>query len=111
MAEKDRPEGFFQSDNVWVLIPLAGVSIPIFAVLGNSPWLLGLIGAVLLVVAVTLAARNLLALRHRHRLEEIAAKERLSLAERDRFTAIDRLVEPDPSVAAAAWAEDRPPSR
>lgn len=107
----DREPGFLAGDNVWVLIPLAGISIPIVAIVGPSPVFLGLIGAVILVVAVALAARSLMELKHRHRLDELAAQERVSLAERDRFAAIDRLVEPEAWPAAVHRAGDEPASR
>lgn len=110
MSDERRSEGFFSSDNVWVLIPLAGISIPIFAVTADSP-LVWVVGAVILIAAIAAAARHLLVLKHRLRLEELAAQERLSLAERDRFAAIDRLVEPDQRVPVHLQAEEPPPGR
>lgn len=79
---------------MWVLIPLGALSIPILAIVDDSPigWFFGLIA---LVGALTLSARHLMQFRHDLRLEEVAAQERLSIAERDRFTAVDRLFEPD----------------
>jgi hypothetical protein len=87
-------EGFLQSDNIWVLIPVMALSIPIIAVAGSSP-LVWVVGAVAVIAAVTAALRHLMVLRHRLRLDELAAQERLSLAERERFAAIDRLVDGD----------------
>ncbi|MEJ7585357.1 MAG: hypothetical protein WKF43_15035 [Acidimicrobiales bacterium] len=103
-----------RSDNVWVLIPLAAISIPILAVLDDSPlgWFIGIIA---LVGARTLAARNLLQFRQRLRLEELAAQERLSIAERERFLAVDwsSTTAPTTSVPRArpGLAERRQPRR
>ena len=93
MADEHRSGGFLESGNVWVLIPLAALSIPILAVLTEDGSDLGwVVGLVLVVAAVTAATRHLLVLRHRLRMQELAAQERISLAERERFAAIDRLV-------------------
>ena len=89
-----RSSGFFDGANVWILIPLAGISIPIFAIVAESP-LAWALGAVILIAAITAGVRHIVLLKHRLRLEELGAQERLSLAERDRFAAIDRLVEPE----------------
>lgn len=83
---------FFTGPNVWVLIPLAALSIPIVAIVGETP-LMWFLGGVIVVVAVTLAARNLMALRHQHRLQELQARERIALAEQDRLMAVDRMLE------------------
>jgi hypothetical protein len=85
-------DGFLNGPNVWVLIPLAALSIPIVAIVGETP-LMWFLGGALLVVAFMLASRNLMALRHRHRLEELEARERIALAERDRLSAVDRMLE------------------
>lgn len=87
-----RDDRFVTSDNVWVLIPLAALSIPILAVVGDSP-VVWVIPVLAVIAAVTLAVRQVLVLHHRHRLEEIRARERLAIAERDRYTAVDRFLE------------------
>lgn len=111
MADGHRSEGFLESGNVWVLIPLAALSIPILGILtddGAGTWVVGL---VLVVAAVTAATRHLLVLRHRLRLEELAAQERVALAERERFAAIDRLVEPDLRLPDTSPREGAPHDR
>jgi hypothetical protein len=90
VAGDDR--SFFNGPNVWVLIPLAGISIPIIRVLDDSD-LAWFVGGVLLIVAVTLAVRNVIVLRHRHRMEELEAKQQWALAERERLNAIDLMLE------------------
>ena len=89
--------GPFGEGNVWVLVPLAALSIPIFAIVADSPLALAL-GAVILIAAITAGVRHIVVLRHGLRMEELTAQQRLSVAERERFAAIDRLVEPDPRL-------------
>lgn len=81
-------------DNVWVLIPLAALSIPIFAVIGDSP-LVWVIGGVIALAAVTLAIRSLMTHRHSLKMEELEARERIVRAERDQLSAAERLLELD----------------
>lgn len=92
-VDETRSHRLLEGGNVWVLVPLAGISIPIVAIVANSP-LAVVAGAVILIAAITAAVRYIVILKHNLRLEELAAQQRLSLAERDRFAAIDRLVEP-----------------
>lgn len=94
LPRSGRPPGFFASGNAWVLIPLAGISIPLTAVLGtvNGPFV-WVLAAIAIIAALTMAGRNILELRHRLRMHELAAQERLALAERERFTAVDRMLE------------------
>jgi hypothetical protein len=87
-----RREGFFASDNVWILIPLAALSIPILAVTGDSP-LVWVIGALAVIAAITASTRSLLGDRHDLRLREMAVQERLAVAERERLAAVDRVLE------------------
>jgi hypothetical protein len=113
--EQDRPSGaqepvggFFQSDNVWVLIPLAALSIPIIAVASDGP-LVWALGAVAVVAALTFAVRYVMVLRHRLALEELAARQRLALAERDRYDAINRIVDdPLPRLGEQPRPEPQP---
>lgn len=81
-------------DNVWVLIPLTALSIPIFAVIGDSP-LAWFVGAVIALIAVTLAAGSLMTHRHNLRMQELEAQEKVIRAERDQLTAAERLLEID----------------
>ena len=93
-ATSTEPPGFFASGNVWVLIPLAGISIPLTAILSNSDGpLIWVLAAIAIIAAVTMAGRNVIQLRHRLRMQELAARERLALAERERYTAVDRMLE------------------
>jgi hypothetical protein len=95
MADDSAPGrggGFASSDNIWILIPLAALSIPILAIVGDTP-LVWVLAVVALIGAVTASARYLLQLQHRQRLDEIAARERLAVAERDRYTAVERMLE------------------
>lgn len=108
--DERRSHGFLDGANVWVLVPLAGISIPIFAIVASSP-LAWVVGAVILIAATTAAVRHIVVLKHGLRLEELAAQERLSLAERDRFAAIDQLVEPDLRAPADLRREGPPLDR
>ena len=99
MGNKERYEpSFMRSDNVWVLIPLAALSIPIVAILDDSAIMKSLgdptiLAPLAIIIGLVLAARNLMLLRHRLKLQEIAAQERVALAERDRFEAIENVLE------------------
>jgi len=94
LAHVSEPPGFFASGNVWVLIPLAGISIPLTAILSSSDGpLIWVLAAIAIIATVTMAGRNVIQLRHRLRMQELAARERLALAERERFTAVDRMLE------------------
>lgn len=81
-------------DNIWILVPLAALSIPIFAVVGSGP-LAWVLGGVIALAAVTLAARSLMTHRHRLRMQELEAKERIARAEREQLSAAQRLLELD----------------
>lgn len=108
-ADEPEPGGegepsFLASENVWILVPLAALSIPILAIaLGNedaAPVFAVVIAAVALIAAVTFAVRNVVGFRHRLRLQELAAQERLAQAERERFRAAERMLgEPDRDLA------------
>lgn len=86
MAEeaKDRDTG-----RLALLIPLFALSIPIIAVVGDSP-MAGGAAVAIVVAAVAMAARVLMRQRHVERLAEIAAHERLAVADRERIEAIER---------------------
>jgi len=89
----DKSDGL--GDNIWILIPLAALSIPIFAVIGNSTILTTTVAGVVGLLAVTMAIRSLLTHRHRLRMEELEAQERIVRAEREHLTAAERLLEMD----------------
>lgn len=87
-------------DNIWVLIPLAALTIPILAVSGGSESpLTWSVGVLVIVVAVTLAVRSLMTHRHNLRLKEIEAQERASRAEREHLSAAQRILDLDDGVA------------
>lgn len=92
-GEKSQGNGGL-GDNIWILIPLAALSIPIFAVVNDGP-LVWVLGAVIVLVALTLAARSLMTHRHELRIRELEAQERIVRAERDQLSAAERLLELD----------------
>ena len=89
------PESFFRSDNVWVLIPLAALSIPILAIMKDTSWIGWVFGAVALVTALTVATRSLMNHRHSLKMKEIEAQERVMLAEREHLASAQRILELD----------------
>jgi hypothetical protein len=78
-----------RSAHLALLIPLFALAIPITAVVGDSP-MAGGAAVAIVVAAVAFAARILMRQRHVERLAEIAAHERLAIADRERIEAIDR---------------------
>lgn len=84
-------------DNIWVLIPLAALMIPIFAVLGSAEntGVFWIFGGVVAVAAVTLAARSLMTHRHNLKMDELVAQERIVRAEREHLSAAERILEMD----------------
>ena len=70
-------KGILNGDNIWVLIPLAALSIPIIAILSGSSWLPWLIIGLVMVGALTAAVRSVMGYQHRLRMEELGAKEDL----------------------------------
>ena len=83
------------TENIWVLIPLAALSVPIFSVIGGNAVLSAVVGGSLGLVAVTLAVRSLMTHRHNLKMEELAAQERIVRAEREQLTAAERILEMD----------------
>lgn len=82
-------------DNIWILIPLAALSIPIFAVIGENVILTSVIAGVVALMAVTLAIRSLMTHRHKLKMEELAAQERIVRAEREHLSTAERILELD----------------
>lgn len=91
MADKNHGLG----DNIWVLIPLAALSIPIFAVIGENDIFSGVIAGVIALLAVTLAVRSLMTHRHNLKMEELEARERIVRAEREHLSTAERILELD----------------
>jgi len=88
-------KGFLSGDNVWVLIPLAALSIPIIAILDGSSWLPWLVIGLVMVGALTLSVRSVLGYQHRLRMEELGAKENLLRLEHDHLRSTERILELD----------------
>lgn len=82
-------------DRIWILVPLAALCIPIFAVIGDNTPLLILIGGLLALAGVVLAARSLMTHRHNLTMKELDARERITLAERAQLTEAQRILELD----------------
>lgn len=105
MAKDNRDSS---GDHIWILIPLAALSIPIFAVIDSNVILSAVIGAVIALVAVTLCGRYLISHRHRLKMVEMEAQERIVLAERSRLSTAERILELDSGVAELSEALRRP---
>lgn len=88
-------KGFLNGPNVWILIPLAALSIPIVAILANTSWLPWLLIGLVMVAAVTVAVRSVIGYSHRLRLEEIAARERSLRLEHEQLRSAERILELD----------------
>lgn len=88
-------KGFLNGPNVWVLIPLAALSIPIIAILSNASWLPWLLIGLVMVAAVTAAVRSVIGYSHRLRMEEIAARERSLQIEHEQLRSAERILELD----------------
>lgn len=84
-----------RSNNIWIVIPLAALSIPILAILRDTPWVGWMFGAVVLIGALTMAARSLMTHRHDLRMKEIEAQERVARIEQEHLTSAQRILELD----------------
>lgn len=84
-------------DNIWILIPLTALMIPIFAVIGSSdnPAIAWVVAGVFALAAVTVAVRSLMTHRHNLKMEELKARERIARAEREHLSAAERILELD----------------
>src|SRR5690606_24635628 len=79
----------------WILIPLAALSIPIFGIIGENVILTSVVSGVVVLIAVTLAIRSLMTHRHRLKMEELEARERIIRAEREQLSAAEKILELD----------------
>lgn len=86
---------FFEGDNIWILVPLAALSIPIFAIFATAVWIPWLIVSLFMVAAVTIAVRSVLGYNHRLRMEELEMKERLISSEHEQLRSAERILELD----------------
>ncbi len=84
-----------RSNNIWIVIPLAALSIPVLAILRDTPWVGWMFGAVVLIGALTMAARSLMTHRHDLRMKEIEAQERVARIEQEHLTSAQRILELD----------------
>jgi len=84
-------------DNIWILIPLTALMIPIFAVIGSSdnPAIAWVVMGVIALAALTVAVRSLMTHQHNLRMEELEARERIARAEREHLSAAERILELD----------------
>ena len=103
MAEKKNGLG----DNIWILIPLAALSIPIFGIIGENVILTSVVSGVVVLIAVTLAIRSLMTHRHRLKMEELEARERIIRAEREQLSAAEKILELDNAAIDLAAAIER----
>lgn len=87
-------------DNIWILIPLTALMIPIFAVVGssNNPAIAWVVAGVIALAAVTLAMRSLMTHRHNLKMDEMEAQERIVRAEREHLSAAERILELDNGI-------------
>ena len=85
----------FDGDNIWILVPLAALSIPIFAIFSTSVWIPWLVVSLLMVAAITIAVRSVLGYNHRLRMEELEMKERLMRSEHEQLRSAERILELD----------------
>lgn len=93
MSKEDRGLG----DNIWILIPLTALMIPIFAVIGSSqnPAIAWVVAGVIALGALTVAVRSLMTHQHNLKMEELEARERIAREERQHLTAAERILELD----------------
>src|SRR5690606_1332171 len=82
-------------DNIWILVPLAALSIPIFAIIGENVILTSVVSGIIVLIAVTLAIRSLMTHRHRLKMEELEAQARIVRAEREPPSAAEKILELD----------------
>ncbi|MFO7293667.1 MAG: hypothetical protein FWJ92_12560 [Actinomycetes bacterium] len=85
-------------DNIWILVPLAALSIPIFAIIGENVILTSVVSGIIVLIAVTLAIRSLMTHRHRLKMEELEAQERIVRAEREQLSAAEKILELDNAI-------------
>ena len=85
-------------DNIWILVPLAALSIPIFAIIGENVILTSVVSGIIVLIAVTLAIRSLMTHRHRLKMEELEAQERIVRAEREKLSAAEKILELDNAI-------------
>ena len=90
----------------WVLaVPLAALSIPIFAIFADAVWVPYLIFSIAMVVAVTIAVRSVMSHQHRLKMEELEMKEKLMRSEREQLRSAERILELDETKGLRAQME------
>lgn len=98
-SDKDDKDG---SSNIWILIPLMALMIPIIAVGSSSEqaaafW--AVLATALLLGGGTFAARSLMTHRHRLRMIEIEAQAKIAAEERHQLEAANRILDADSAAA------------
>lgn len=86
------------NDTIWILVPLAALSIPIFAVIGDNTALTVAVGVVLAIVAIVIGARSLMTHRHELTMRELEARERIVRAEKEQLTEAQRIIDRDTNI-------------
>lgn len=90
-----QPMSDHRSNNIWILIPLAALSIPVLAILRDTSWIGWMFGAVVLIGAISMAAKSLMNHRHELRMKEIEARERVARIEQEHLDSAQRILELD----------------
>src|SRR5690606_20922621 len=85
-------------DNIWILVPLATLSTPIFAIIDENVVLTSVVSGIIVLIAVPLAIRSLMTHRHRLKMEELEAQERIVRAEREQLSAAEKILELDNAI-------------
>lgn len=97
-------------DDWWVVVAGMGLLIPIIGVSGGPDSDLAIIiGVIAVIAALTLVARSLMTHRHRLRLVEIEARERMLRAERDQLSTAERILELDEAIKKPPDKDVEPP--
>jgi len=92
--EKESSPGDF----IWVLPAAMGLSIPIIAVGGGSPWIITVVGLVMLTIVAGGVAMALMTQRHQLKMKEIEAEARLREKSQSELDMANRLLEQDQRI-------------
>lgn len=84
-----------RSGNIWILVPLAALMIPIIAIAGNNPVFWAIFAMAVVLGGGTLAARNLMSHRHELRMAEIEAQAKVMAEERAQLEVANRILDAD----------------
>ena len=95
-AEEDKESS--PGDFIWVLPAAMGLSIPIIAVAGSSPWAITVVGLVLLTIVAGGVSMALMTHRHQLRMKEIEAEVRLRERSQSELDMANRILEQDERI-------------